>query len=146
MYHCHAQFYLIGHDQKLLDLFRAMPPLDAFTHTFFESLEPEASLAAKADVILADLRDMEAVEAAGLLTAKKGRETELILLIKQSQSEYLAPLLPAITDIWTLPMPDSELRFHFLRWQQNYKERKDHWQTSQYLEAAINSSPDLVWY
>ncbi len=146
MYHCHTQFYLIGHDQKLLDLFRAMSPLDAFTHTFFESLEPEASLAAKADVILADLRDTEAVDAAGLLTTEKGPETELILLIEQSQSENLTHLLSKITDIWTLPMPDSELQFHFLRWQQNYKERKDHWQTSQYLEAAINSTPDLVWY
>ncbi len=146
MYHCQIQFYFTGHDRKLSALFRAMPPLDAFTHEFFESPEPKASLAAKADVIFADLREMAAAKAAGMLTAAKRSDTELILLIEGSQSECLAPFLPEITDIWTLPMPDSELCFHFLRWQQGCKERKDHWQTSQYLETLINSSPDLVWY
>ena len=145
MYHCHTRFYFTGHDRNVLDVFRAMPPLDGFTHEFFESPEPEASLAAGADVILADLRGMTA-EAAGLLLSEKRPEAELILLHETGRSACAAPFLTGITDVWTLPMPEPELRFHFLRWQQSYKERKDHWQTNQFLEAAINSSPNLVWY
>ncbi len=38
------------------------------------------------------------------------------------------------------------IRFRFLRWQQNFKMSKDFWQTSHYLEAAINNSPNLIWY
>ena len=72
MYHCHTRFYFTGHDRNVLDVFRAMPPLDGFTHEFFESPEPEASLAAGADVILADLRGMTA-EAAGLLLSERDR-------------------------------------------------------------------------
>lgn len=146
MYHCHMRFYFIGREEKFFELFRVMPPLEAFTHEFYESREPEISLAARADVILADLRGMEAAEAARILAEGKSAETELILLMEKKQTESLTELLPKLTDIWTLPMSEAELRFHFLRWQQGYKMRKDYWQTSQYLEAAINSTPDLVWY
>ena len=146
MYHCHLRFYFVGQDENLFELFRAMPPLEAFTHEYFESREPEGSLAAKADVIMADLRGMKAAWAARVLAEGKSSETELILLTEREQAESLTGLLPRITDLWTLPMHEAELRFHFLRWQQGCKARKDHWQTSQYLEAAINSSPDLVWY
>ena len=146
MYHCHMRFYLIGQDETLFALLRAMPPLEAFTHEFFESREPEASPAAKADVILADLRDTGVAEAVRMLDANKRAETELIVLIEKERSEELTEMMPKITDIWTLPMPDAELRFRFLRWQQRCKAGKDHWQTSQYLEAAIGSTPDLIWY
>ena len=43
-------------------------------------------------------------------------------------------------------MTEAELKFHFLRWQEIYKLRKDHWQTSQYLDATINHVPNLIWY
>ncbi len=49
-------------------------------------------------------------------------------------------------DIWTLPMSEEEIRFHFLRWQQAYKTSKDYWQTSHFLEATINNVPNLIWY
>ena len=146
MYHCHMRFYFFGQEKKLFELFRAMPPLTAFTHEFFESRELNPALAAKADAIWADLRGVEAAQAARVLAAGKRPEAELILMLEEGQSESLTDLLPEIADIWTLPMPDSELCFHFLRWQQSRKRRMDHWQTSQYLETAINSSPDLVWY
>ena len=146
MYHCHMRLYFLGREERLFELFREMPPLTAFTHEFFESQELDPSLAAKADVIWADLRGMEAAEAARVLAAEKRPEAELILLLEKGQSESLTDILSEITDIWTLPMPDSELRFHFLRWQQSCKSRMDYWETSQYLETSINSSPDLVWY
>ena len=64
MYHCHMRLYFLGREERLFELFREMPPLTAFTHEFFESQELDPSLAAKADVIWADLRGMEAAEAA----------------------------------------------------------------------------------
>ncbi len=43
-------------------------------------------------------------------------------------------------------MTGAELKFHFTRWQEKQKLRLDLWETSQYLEATINSTPSLVWY
>ena len=63
------------------------------------------------------------------------------------------PPFPALGDsmaladeLWTLPLPQVELSFRFKRWQECQKQRLDLWQTSQYLEATINSTPSLVWY
>lgn len=59
MYHCNVHFYLAGHQRKLFEIIKGMSPLAHFTHEFSESSRPDADLAAKADVILADLQDME---------------------------------------------------------------------------------------
>ena len=48
--------------------------------------------------------------------------------------------------MWHTPLSQAELRFRFQRLQQAWKQEKDFWQTSQYLDATINSVPNLVWY
>ena len=146
MYHCHMRLYLIGREETLFAPLRAMPPLEFFTHEFIDSREPAEDLCAKADLILADLRGVHAMETVQELVKWKRTESQLILLISSAQSEELAGILPEVTDVWTLPMPEAELRFHFLRWQQRCKADKDHWQTRQYLETSINGSPNLIWY
>ena len=146
MYRCQLHFYLAGYRRDIFETIREMPPLERFTHTFSESVEPEQALAAAADVILADLREMEARTALEALLADKGREAECILIAEQSQLADLADLLPELTDVWTAPMPQEAVRFRFLRWQETCKLRKDFWETRQFWEAAINSVPNLVWY
>ena len=51
-----------------------------------------------------------------------------------------------INDIWRLPMTENEIRFRFLRWQLNYKTGKDYWETRQFFDAAIDNTPNLVWF
>ena len=66
MYHCHLHFYCLSHRQELPDAVRAIPPLEHFTHTVSQSSQPDKALAAQADVILADLRELDGPEAAML--------------------------------------------------------------------------------
>ncbi|MBD5530455.1 MAG: response regulator [Lachnospiraceae bacterium] len=146
MYRCHTHIYLIGRQPDLWRTVREMAPMESFTHTFLESGDPQKEPAAGADVIFADLRDMDAACAAGELISWKRPETELILLAEREQMDVLSDCLPQIQDIWILPMSDEELRFRFLRWQQSYKQQKDYWETSQYLETTVNSVPNLIWY
>lgn len=146
MYHCHTQFYLIGSQRELFNTIRDMSPLESFSHEFLESDIPEESLAAKADVILMDLQESDAVAAVQQLTEWKKPNTELILLAKKEQIPDLTELLSAVTDIWTLPLSDTELEFRFLKWQQTFKSDKDYWQSRQFLEATINNVPNLIWY
>ena len=123
-----------------------MAPMESFTHTFLESGDPQKEPAAGADVIFADLRGMDGACAAGELISWKKPGTKLILLAEREQMDVLSDCLPQIQDIWILPMSDEELRFRFLRWQQSYKQQKDYWETSQYLETTVNSVPNLIWY
>ena len=146
MYHCHIQIYLIGRQIGRFEAIREMTPFKSFTHTFFESASPQETLVSRADLILVDLQDMDAVCETEKLLGWKGPEVELILLADKRQTEQLIGYLPQIKDIWTLPMSQAELCFRFQRWQQTCKTQKDYWETSQYLETTVNSVPNLVWY
>ncbi len=143
MYHCHVHFHLVGIRQDVFAVIEAMPPLACFTHEFTKS---EGARDVTADVILADLRDMDVEETVRELIADRGEDTELILLAGKEQFPLLTDKLQTVKDIWLLPMAEEEIRFRFLRWQQTYKMSKDYWQTSHYLEATINNVPNLVWY
>ena len=140
MYHCCLRFYLTGCRSEWINIIRNMPPLEGFTHEFVESGTPEAAQAARADVILAGLGGENA--SLSVLTENMRPEARLIVI----REGGALPPLDRVDDLWPAPMPEEELRFRFLRWQQAYKTEKDAWEINQYLEAAINSTPTLVWY
>ena len=146
MYHCHVHFHLVGIRQDVFAVIEEMSPLPCFTHEFTKSERAGDASTGGADVILADLRDMDVRETVCALTADRGEDTELILLAEREQIPLLTRMLDGVKDIWTLPMSGEEIRFHFLRWQQAYKTSKDYWQTSHFLEATINNVPNLIWY
>ena len=149
MYHCHINFFFLGNQRKLFKVLEGIPPLEHFTHEYFESKTPYESMISKADVIIADLENMDAAATIQMLLSEKKPKTELIILADKAQLTQLSVLpgcLSEIYDIWTLPLSEEELKFHFLKWQQDCKTHKDYWMTSQYLESAINSVPNLVWY
>ena len=146
MYHCHLQIYLISRQPDGFAAIRDMAPMEFFTHTFFESSEPQQALAARADLILADLQSMDAACETKKLAAWKKPEADLVVLAGKEQVQVLEDCLSQISDLWTLPLSQGELSFRFLRWQQNCKTRKDYWEASQYLESTINSVPNLIWY
>ena len=146
MYHCLLKIYMTGHDGELFRVIREMAPLERFTHDFIESREPEADPAAQADLILADLRELDLSAALQILCRSRREDAELILLAEKGQIPLLGDALDQASDIWSLPLPEQELRFRFSRWQRLCKDRKDAWETRQFLSAAMDSVPNLVWY
>ena len=111
MYHCHIHFYLAGRQKRLFEYIKGMPPLEHFTHSFIESDTPQEALAARADVILADLHSIDAKDALRILTFGKVREAELILLADKEQTMALhwwiiiccCPTVPAASAPRELP-------------------------------------------
>lgn len=146
MYHCHLHFYLTGRRCKIFEIVKDMPPLAHFTHVFSEGGTFEGALNAKADVILLNLQGTDVAEVQRTLEADRDGRSRIILIADQAQFPQFAGFLTKIEDVWTEPMPEEEIRFRFLRWQQNCKQGIDWWQTSQYLETTINSIPNLIWY
>ena len=145
MYHCRIRFYLLGRDKALLDMIRAMPPLERFSHDFTGSGPLDAALCSRADVIIADLRGMDAAAVLDALLATKREGAELILAAGREQLEELKPRLPRVRDLWLDPVR-SEVSFRFLRWQEGFRQGKELWEQEQFLDAAINGVPNLVWF
>ena len=146
MYHCHIRFCFAGRRCRAFEIIKGMTPLEHFTHEYSESEKVEKALAVNADVILAYLPDLDAVQEIQTLILAKRKEAELILIADREQLSVLSEYLPDVRDLWICPLADEEVRFRFLRWQQAYKMEKDFWQTSHYFEATINNVPNLIWY
>lgn len=147
MYHCNIKFYYIGQQGNSAKIMEEVLPLEHFTHSFTVNDKPEDVNITKADVIFADLQDTDAGEVLHRIFLHKKKEAEVILLARPEQTtELMGCDLTAVTDIWTLPMSNEELKFRFLRMQQAYKLKKDFWLTQLYLDTTINSIPDLIWY
>ena len=145
MYHCHVHFYYTGYQSDVFEVMKQMPPLKGFTHEFAVSEELEES-AGKADVIFADLRNRDVHSTLEKLTSVKKKDTELILLAEGEQIWLLEDSLFLVNDVWMFPMPKMEIEFRFLKWQQAYNRGKDCWEAEHFLEAAIDGSPNLIWF
>ena len=146
MYHCHIHFYLVGKALSIFEIIKEMKPLAYFTHTFWESEEPDPALAEKADVILADLQAVKGQRELELFMQNKPEKAELIFLGGADSFTRVGKYLENTADVWITPMGEEEIRFRFLQWQKTCKMSRDFWQTSQYLEATINHIPNLVWF
>ncbi len=146
MYHCLTHFYLVGFESDLSAVLKEIPAFENFTHSFTEGRQPDPALAQQADVILADLRKLDGAAAVRMLLQAKGSEAQLIVLAEQEQIPLLAGSLPEISDVWTPPLTVELLKFHFLRWQQDWQRSKDLWQARHFLDATINGGPSLIWY
>jgi len=138
--------YLAGCQIKTVETIKDMKPLEQFTHTFMESDGIDETMAAEADVIWLGLQGMDVRKAVQTMIRAKREETELIVLADKEQMLFLSEELPQIKDVWIMPMEEEELRFRFLRWQQACKTSNDCRQTSHYLDAAIDNSPNLIWF
>ncbi|MCM1262821.1 MAG: ATP-binding protein [Butyrivibrio sp.] len=144
MYHCHIQFYLVGSQRSAFEIIKKMQPLEHFTHEFTQSDIPEKKLTAGADVILAYLKDEDIKDTVKALVSDKKEDAELILFA-DAGSVCALKEESQITDIWQPDMTDEEVRFRFSRWQQAYKVSKDLWQSKNYMDTLMSSTPNLVW-
>lgn len=133
MYHCHICFYLVGHPSRIVKILKGISPFEQFTHEFLTDDKPDEVSLAKADVILADMQDTDVEERLEALIAGKREEAELILLLDKNQIKLLGNRFSKIRDIWTLPMSDEEIRFHFcggskpIRWRRIFGRPANIW-------------------
>lgn len=146
MYHCHIHFYFTGRQCSAFEVIKKQLPPEHFSYEFSQSDIPEEKPAADADVILANLQGIHPESILHPLISYKKKGSELILLAQQGQIQSCENILSEVRDIWLIPMSDMEVKFRFLKWQEAFKTGKDFWQSEHFLEAVINSSPNLIWY
>lgn len=148
MYHCQICFYMITKQNELFSVLEQMPVFLHFSHEYLRSTEADEELTGRADVILADMRQMNAEEMLVFLLSHKRKDAELILLADKEQATLLAEKDDAedIADIWVTPLTETEFHFHLTRWQKVYKMSKDFWLARNYLDTTINCVPHLIWY
>lgn len=135
MYECTVRFCFTGCPEHVAELLRAVPPLAGFRHVFAREVTEGA------DVIVAG----PGLDAAALAALAGASGAELLVLAAPG-APLPASVLERAADIWRLPMEDAELRFHFTRWQERFRQGKDLWETAQFLECTLATTPNLIWF
>ena len=125
MSHRRIEFYCVSCHPGVFEPIEAMPALQPFAHAFTVSGQYDPAAVGSADVVLADLRDMDGSGMLQILLSHKKESAQLILLAGPEQLEQIADRLDQVTDLWVMPMTEGELRFRFLRWQQADKLARD---------------------
>lgn len=145
MYHCHVRFYFTGEHREVFDVIKGFEPPRNFDYAFKESAKPITEDVRNADVIVADYDDFGSAKALKDAFAEMKANVEFILLVGRDNDIY-ADDLGFVSDVWTVPMSENEIKFRFLRCQKKFVYESDCWQTRQFLDATINNIPSLVWF
>jgi diguanylate cyclase (GGDEF)-like protein/PAS domain S-box-containing protein len=149
MYHCNVEIYFCGCPDSLYKVAQQMPPLERFSHMFSGSDVSQLDMVGEADVIFLGIDRMDDAgyeELEKVISHKKKTADIFLLTGKEELSEPREDILYKVRDIWHTPLSEGGLRFHFLRWQQYFKDKTDLWLVSQYLNQTIDSVPNLIWY
>ncbi len=143
MYDCTVKIYFASCSQDFIQDIKNIPALGNFCHLFFQSAEANVRLAREADLIFCG-PGLSLADSKALLEAK-GPETEVLLLLER-ESPLPELELAKVNDIWRLPMSAKELGFRFGHWQKAFKQGKDLWQSELFLNAILETSPNLIWF
>lgn len=146
MYHCEVCFYFAGCDDHLIQIIRAVTPPAHFTCKFEETDIFSETSAGQSDVIFLNLKTLGSDALNRLLICRKNGSEIILLADKDQIAALTSDELSDISDLWSLPLTDTEISFHFSKWFKNYKMSKDFWQCQNYLDTTINGVPHLIWY
>lgn len=144
MYHCSLTIQIFSEDPLLEKILREITPLERFAHhvqTYIHfSMEPLLS----GDIVILDLpleKHLEEIRAA----CKKG--ASIVFCTEQkSLVDIAASTYTQIDDLWLKPFIPANLIFHMQKILEKLKLKKDYHLQQIYLDTAINSIPDLVWF
>lgn len=142
MYHYKIEILILSQNDFLYNAVRSMPPLEGFAHQVL--LQKDADEAIKsADIIICELVDADVLQA--LQQAKTG--AEVILCAPAALMQQLpAKTYQFLTDIWAQPYGEAFVVFKLKRLFEAIKTVKDRNLYRSYLETAINSIPNLIWF
>ncbi len=143
MYKCTLHIKIFTNDPLLAEVIDQLPPLEHFDHSV-ETVSEWQEGGAKADILLADLEQMPNVQA---LRHQAGPQAIIVLcLATKARLALTAEQYQYVDEVWPKPLNAAFVRHAFARIQRLIKLNKDHILSQVYLDTAMDSIPDLVWF
>ena len=144
MYNRGLHIALFGTDRETEQAIRSVPCPERF------SLEISAYPAFDADAFVScdiSLIDCTALPLEGtVLPPKKGSAKTVFRVARDQVGELFARNAAVADDIWLVPMPPELVAFRFAKLIEHEKTITDLSLSQQYLDTAIDSIPELVWF
>lgn len=145
MYTCNINFYLAGEKCEAFDIIKEATPLVNFEHNFIDGDKLYTDIPI-ADVIVINPPEMAWKSFIDDIITLNTENARLIIIANSKQASALSSILNEKDIIWKTPLEKEEIQYNFLRWQKQYKIEKDLLETRQFLRAALDNSPNMVWF
>ena len=144
MYHCELTIAIFSGDPALGELVRAMEPRDRFTHTVEVRTAPDAALLAVSGLVVWDLEGGVTPTA---LRAQCRADAVVAYCGDRSVLDGLsADELAAADAFWPRPLSPARFRHDLARLLETVWLRYELFMTRTYLDTAIDSIPDMLWF
>lgn len=142
MYHCNLVISLVGIASENTDEIKKIPAFEHFHHEFIVAEDFSDAMLAKSDVLI--FSDQVKIS---IITLRQIIRSDAICIYCTDNQELLTDReLDALDDVWLLSGSVSIWHFNFSRLQKNIKTIKDVWLYKNYLDATIDTLPDMVWF
>lgn len=154
MYSCALHIIIASADAVLTSGIKAVKALPRFTHTVTQSLTPSPEQLASGDIIIVEMPDSShllphmSVHESLCALQKQVKPTARIIICAEPAHllEVTATDYQILHAVWAKPYTAAYIQFAFLSLLRTLKLEKDAWLYKNYLETAINSVPDLIWF
>lgn len=144
MYHCVLKIAVFSPDFDLVNLIRDITPLDRFDHAVASFDTFDCRAAADCDILIWNLAD--AMSPAKVRAACREGAALVFCGDRQAIDGCSEAELEAADEFWERPLNGQYIRYRFGRLLRRIKLEKDLYLTSTYLDTAIDSIPDMVWF
>ena len=144
MYRCNLQIAVFSHDSVIGEVIRGIFPLDQFSHRLIETPAPDSRLLAESQVVVWDLGPASLPSE---LRADCQKEAVLIYCGQREQiGSFDAAELEAADECWEMPVQRERMHICLQRMFRRLKLEYDLYMTRTYLDTAIDSLPDMLWF
>jgi len=146
LYHVQLKIAFIGIAEDKVDLWKGIAPKERFSHSFYTITKEEDLVQELAD----EEQLLIIMDQACFLTPSMVRKSmpvrdSLLILCADNPDQLTHEDYDAVDDIWV--NHGLELaRFHFANLLTHIAERKHAWLQETWLQATINTLPDLIWF
>ncbi len=145
MYHRLLNIFIASQDPQLDTLLQSVQPEERFSHQFLCSPNVDETDLNDYSVIILDFETV-APESLERIEAIKDDQVVVIGCFTSESFPILAANYHFFDQVWIKPFTANKLQASFAGILRHLKEREDTILGQKYLDALINSLPDLIWF
>lgn len=144
MYQCKLQITVFSRDTMLAEVIRSIDPLEQFSHSVTVCGEYDPVSLETGHLVVWDL------DRAVLPSSLRGGCRERAVLVYCGEKAWIDGLAPeeleAADEFWDHPLNGGRIRTCVKRILKQIKLDYDYYMTQTYLDTAIDSLPDMLWF
>ena len=146
MYHVQLKIAFIGIAEDKVALWKGIAPKEHFSHSFYTICKEEDLVRELADEEqLLVIMDRASFLSPSMVRKRMPTHDSLLILCADDPDQLASEDYDAVDDIW-LNHGLELARFYFTNVLTRIAERKRAWMQETWLQATINTLPDMVWF